>query len=72
MWYKSTMKADQWVFLYEKERATRLQAENEVSNLEDDIIHVYNEYLNLLFYLESGRVPLIVELNNMTSVYLIS
>lgn len=59
------MECDQWALLYEQERSMRLQIEKDYSSLMD-------EYINLFFYLQEGRVPLMFAADNVVGMYLIS
>lgn len=66
------MDSDQWASLYEQERSKRLQVEESYSAVVDDYSSLMNEYIDLFFYLQEGRVPLMFAVDDAVGMYLIS
>lgn len=59
------MECDQWATLYEQERSLRLQ-------IEEDSLYLLKEYTDLILFLQTGGVPVYLEINGVISMYLIS
>jgi hypothetical protein len=65
------MKQDQWARLYEEERTDRINLKKVCESLLAGSVETISLYQELVQYLYTGKVPLVISFNGYLNVYFI-